>query len=319
MSRKKTTEEFIEDAKFVHGDKYDYNISVYIDAKTKLKIMCRNHGIFEQSPNSHLRNHGCPKCASELTGDLKRHSNSRFIEKSKKIHGDKYDYSQVEYIGSNTKVNIICPVHGCFSQFPGNHLYGQGCPMCGIEKHSSKRRKSLSKFLNDSKEIHKNKYDYSLVNYKNTDTKVTIICPIHGEFNQTPSNHLNGKGCFKCGLLLTTKYQKKHTTGWGVSSWDKSAQRSKRFDSFKVYIIKCWNDTESFYKVGRTFLTVHIRFNSNKSMPYCYCVIEELIFETAKEAYDKETELKRLNKEFKYLPKIEFAGMQECFYKINLH
>ena len=123
--------------------------------------------------------------------------NSIFIEKAKQIHNDKYDYSKVNYVNSRTKVCIICPTHGEFWQTPHNHLKGYGCAECGKEKsHLSKM--TTEDFIVKSKEIHGNKYDYSKACYKTCDTKVCIICPEHGEFWQTPSNHMNGSGCPKC-------------------------------------------------------------------------------------------------------------------------
>ena len=123
--------------------------------------------------------------------------NNIFIEKARQIHNDKYDYSKVNYVNSRTKVCIICPTHGEFWQTPHNHLKGYGCAECGKEKsHLSKM--TTEDFIVKSKEIHDNKYDYSKAYYKTCDTKVCIICPEHGEFWQTPSNHINGSGCPKC-------------------------------------------------------------------------------------------------------------------------
>ena len=123
--------------------------------------------------------------------------NNIFIEKARQIHNDKYDYSKVNYVNSRTKVCIICPTHGEFWQTPHNHLKGYGCAECGKEKsHLSKM--TTEDFIVKSKEIHGNKYDYSKACYKTCDTKVCIICPEHGEFWQTPSNHINGRGCPKC-------------------------------------------------------------------------------------------------------------------------
>ena len=123
--------------------------------------------------------------------------NNIFIEKARQIHNDKYDYSKVNYVNSRTKVCIICPTHGEFWQTPHNHLKGYGCAECGKEK-SHLPKITTEDFIAKSKEIHGNKYDYSKACYKTCDTKVCIICPEHGEFWQTPSNHINGSGCPKC-------------------------------------------------------------------------------------------------------------------------
>ena len=123
--------------------------------------------------------------------------NNIFIEKARQIHNDKYDYSKVNYVNSRTKVCIICPTHGEFWQTPHNHLKGYGCAECGKEK-SHLPKITIEDFISKSKERHGNKYDYSKAYYKTWDAKVCIICPEHGEFWQTPSNHINGSGCPKC-------------------------------------------------------------------------------------------------------------------------
>jgi hypothetical protein len=116
-----------------------------------------------------------------------------FIDKSIKLHGDKYDYSNVNYINSRTKIDILCPKHVIFAQKPNSHLNGSGCPNCvGVKK------KVLQEFINDAIKIHGDKYDYSNVNYINNSTKVAINCKKHGEFLQTPHIHLNGSGCSIC-------------------------------------------------------------------------------------------------------------------------
>lgn len=123
-----------------------------------------------------------------------------FIERSRNIHKNKYDYSKVEYINLTTKVYIICPIHGGFWQRPKDHLSGQGCKQCFYEK--SQKEQSLTKetFIEKAQAIHGDKYDYSKVKYVNNHTKVCIICPEHGEFWQLPNNHIKGRGCRLCGL-----------------------------------------------------------------------------------------------------------------------
>lgn len=130
---------------------------------------------------------------------MKKYTNESFIEKAKQVHGDKYDYSKVNYVNASTKVTIICPKHGEFTITPGNFLYGQGCRFCGIEKRQNDRKMSLDEFVTRAKQVHGDKYDYSKVEYINCDTNVCIICPEHGEFWQTPYKHIHEKnGCPKC-------------------------------------------------------------------------------------------------------------------------
>ncbi len=180
--KKLTNNEFIEKSINVHGNKYDYSLVVYINSRTKVKIVCPEHGIFEQKPNSHLQGQKCFKCM-ETKKTLKS-----FIEESNIIHNNKYDYSLVKYKNAHTKVKIICPEHGVFEQTPNVHITKK----CGCKKCSDKNQQlSKDEFIIKSNILHNNKYDYSLVEYVGTYNKVKIICPIHGVFEQTPNNHMN--------------------------------------------------------------------------------------------------------------------------------
>ena len=123
----------------------------------------------------------------------RRLTKEEFIEKARQVHGDKYDYSKVEYKNNKTKICIVCPIHGEFWQRPNDHLNGRGCDKCG-----GTATMTLQDFIEKSNIIHKNKYDYSKVEYTNYETKVYIVCPKHGEFWQNPHSHLNGCGCPKC-------------------------------------------------------------------------------------------------------------------------
>ena len=195
---RKTFEEFIEKAILVHGDKYDYSKVNYIDTDYKVIIICKIHGEFEQRPHNHLIGQGCHKCGIILATNKNRKTFEEFIEKSILVHGDKYDYSKADYINGNTKIIIICKVHGEFEQIPQCHLIGQGCSKCSHINGAEKRKTTLEEFIEKSILVHGDKYDYSKVKYIDTDTKVIIICKIHGEFEQRPCSHLNGNSCSKC-------------------------------------------------------------------------------------------------------------------------
>jgi very-short-patch-repair endonuclease len=189
---RKSSKEFIRDAKQIHGDEYDYSKVEYINNKKKVEIICNKHGGFLQRPDRHLMGQGCPVCRYEKSAVANSSSKDTFIEKANKIHNNKYDYSKVEYINNHTKVCIICPEHGEFWQTPRGHLQGKGCSKC------VGRNRTVDEFVNIAKKIHNDKYDYSKVEYKGSNEKVCIICPEHGEFWQTPHGHLNGKGCMLC-------------------------------------------------------------------------------------------------------------------------
>lgn len=128
----------------------------------------------------------------------KRKTTEQFIIDARTVHGDKFDYSKVEYKGNKIPITIICPKHGEFQQIPNNHLHGQGCPICKYEKFSLEQRSTTEEFIKKAQAIHGIKYDYSKVEYVNNRTPVTIICPLHGEFQQTPKSHLKGCECNKC-------------------------------------------------------------------------------------------------------------------------
>lgn len=203
--RKSKEQKFIQKACTIHNNKYNYNNVHFLTLNQKVKIICPIHGEFEQSPNIHLQGCGCPKCSHRSF----KYSNEEWINKVKKIHNNKYDYSKVQYINKETPVCIICPKHGEFWQRAESHLLGCGCEKCGKESSANKQALNIKEFIEKSCEIHNFKYDYSKVEYVNNHTKVCIICPEHGEFWQTPHNHLQGLGCSKCKLKSQTKLYEK--------------------------------------------------------------------------------------------------------------
>ena len=193
---KLTNEQFKERATEKHKGKYDYSKAEYINANTKICIICLIHGEFWQVAGKHLGGYGCPKCG-------RTHTTEEFIIKAKLVHGDKYDYSLVKYTKNYIKICIICHEkdeygieHGEFWQTPNNHLKGQICLRC------YRRVMSCSEdFIREAKLIHGDKHDYSLVDYKGMNTEVIISCLKHGEFIQTPHSHLNGCDCPKCSMF----------------------------------------------------------------------------------------------------------------------
>lgn len=191
--RRLTKEEFIEKAIKVHGNKYDYSKSIYLKNSIKVEIICKKHGDFLQTPRDHLTGVGCPKCKGEKTTLRCLGTKQSFVRKAIEIHGNKYDYSLVEYEKSNIKVDIVCAIHGVFKQRPNDHLNGKGCIFC-----SGKNKKTKDMFIKEVKILHRGFYCYDKVFYENRNSKVIIICPKHGDFLQTPASHLAGQGCPKC-------------------------------------------------------------------------------------------------------------------------
>jgi hypothetical protein len=194
-----TTDEFIERAINVHGNKFDYSKVRYVNSKTEVCIICPIHGETWQKPCKHLKNkYGCYKCSIKSRADKRKLLFDGFVKKARKIHGDKYDYSNVKYENNRVKVCIICPKHGEFWQTPDDHFTSFGCSLCANEHRAKSKTKSLEHVIEEFKNVHGNKYDYSKVKYNGCFENVCIICPKHGEFWQTPDNHLHGRGCPIC-------------------------------------------------------------------------------------------------------------------------
>lgn len=208
VSMKSNTQQFIKKAVEKHGDRYDYSLVDYINNCTKVKIICKEHGIFEQIPTNHLlKGNGCRRCHINKT----KLTTKEFIERANKIHENEYDYSLVDYINTETKIKIICKEHGEFEQTPHRHLAGDGCKKCGMIKlkDNSHNRLSQEEFIKKANLIHNYRYDYSLVDYKNARTKIEIICKNHGKFEQKPKDHLHQRqGCPQCPTFISKPHQK---------------------------------------------------------------------------------------------------------------
>ena len=164
MAKKKTKEQFISEAVLIHGNKYDYSKFNYQNAHYKSIIICPEHGEFWQTPHEHISGkQGCPKCGIKKCTEIHTSNTQEFIEKAKQIHGDKYDYSKVEYINNHTKICIICPEHGEFWQIPNSHLNGHGCPICA----RNYCRLNYNIFIERANKIHNNRYTYPEFIYRN--------------------------------------------------------------------------------------------------------------------------------------------------------
>jgi len=202
LASRLTTGEFIERAKKVHGDLYDYSNTTYTTSSNKVEIVCKEHGSFFILPAGHTSGKGCAKCAG-----IAKSSTEEFIAKAKKVYGNTYDYSLVNYTSNKNKVKIICSIHGVFQVRPNDHLMGKsGCPKCKVSK-----KLSQEEWVDKAVEKHKGYYSYNKVKYIDSTTKVSITCPKHGEFLQIPSNHLAGQGCSKCA--------KRGTDGDAIYIW----------------------------------------------------------------------------------------------------
>jgi len=206
--RKKTTEEFIMEAKLKHpGDVYDYSKVNYTGKDKPVTIICIKHGDFEQIAKVHLHGSGCDACGIERRCLLQKTGLTVFIERAKQIHGeDTYDYSMVEYVNGKTKVIIICKIHKEFLQTPENHYKG-GCKKCGDILRGVNRKFTKEQIIKMSREVHGDTYDYSNIEYNNGIIE-NIICKEvgHMPFSQLRHNHINCRGgCKPCADALRGK------------------------------------------------------------------------------------------------------------------
>lgn len=302
MRKRTTTEEFINKSNLIHNNKYDYSKTFYTKNNNKVIITCPIHGDFEQRPYNHYQQ-GCNKCGVEKRSELRKRPLVEFIKQGNKIHNNKYDYSKVVYTNSNNKVIITCPIHGDFEQKPTSHLNGNGCVKCSGIKKTILQSSDKNEFIIKAKKIHGDNYDYSKVIYNKSYIKVTITCHEHGDFEQIPNSHLKGRGCPICGLKIKG--------GWTTTKWLDKSIKSKNFDSFKFYIVECFDNNERFIKIGRTFKTVKKRFEGK--IPYKIISINEIIFSTHIEAFNFETLVKQILKDYRYTPTKKFGGMYECY------
>jgi len=242
-----------------------------------------------------------------MENNTRRLTANNFIERANIKHNYEYTYNLVDYKNNNTDVIIDCPIHGEFKQTPKNHLNGSKCPICSKTLRGLNRRKTIMNFINEANKIHNDKYGYLKSIYKDSHTKLIIDCPIHGEFKQKPMAHLTLKqGCPNCHYDKV----KNNAPSWTKINWVNSGEKSINFDSFKLYVIRCSNENESFYKVGRTYNKLNKRFSQ---IPYTIEVVKLITSMDGGYIFELEKRLKNKYKKLKYIPLINFGGKHECF------
>lgn len=190
-----TTEQVIEKFKEKHKEAYIYDNVVYHRINEKVEVICPIHGIFNIAPSKHIIGQGCPKCGIIKKSRSQLTSEEVFIERSNKVHNNKYIYTKV-YINGNlhNKVTITCPIHGDFTQIAQDHLNGHGCPLCAIENC----KLTTEELIEKANKVHNNKYGYNKTIANGYKNEIIITCPIHGDFKQTIESHLKGSGCHIC-------------------------------------------------------------------------------------------------------------------------
>ena len=297
------TESFINKAKSIHGDKYDYSSSVYVNAITKIKIICPIHGEFLQSPHDHNNNKGCFKCGIESTISSRFISIDDIAKKLLQIHPNIKILNRIPEDPTRVLVE---------DEFNIKYIVQ-------LYKLLNGKIPSVRSALNPSEafkikamNIHNGLYSYEHLIYVNSKSNVIITCPKHGDFNQSPAKHLSGQGCWDCAREKIYSSNRKSPTGWTISDWIKAGESSKTFIGYRVYILDCFNDNERFIKIGRTFNPINIRYMCDSRMPYEYNIITE-IEGGAHHMFKLESKLKRLCKAFRYSVRIPFGGQYECF------
>ena len=380
MGVKCDTSCFIEKAIKVHGDKYDYSLVNYVDNKTKVKIICPIHGVFEQQPNDHTSHkNGCRKCSQEIQKQKVSKTTEEVIQKFKRQYGDKYDYSKFEYNGVHNKSIVICNLHGEFSisanshhqgvecnkckrlqtkikkgqtfyksliseddffqranekhkgkydytdtkyidynsyiefrckkhdckiqQIAKSHLYNKGgCKMCKKEAVCNKHLKTPQDFINQSTYKHDGYYNYDKSNYVNSKTKLIITCPLHGDFEQNPNDHLNGHGCKNCGQKGST---------YNITKAERNKEDWSKIQTV-LYLIELKSNEEHYLKIGISN-EKELRHSVLERVSKCKIVGSLLIdIDLYNAVIIEQTTLKDM-KDCKYVPMHNYPGYTECF------
>jgi hypothetical protein len=205
--------EFVEKARKVHGNKYEYVEASYTKSEAKLTIICPEHGPFTQQGGSHLATRGCPSCARIRTNNAHNISFEEFLRRARAAHGEKYQYVKSSYTVSDNKLTIICPKHGPFQQSGYSHMQGRGCDKCAHEKMAEKRKMPFAEFVRSARAVHGDKYEYDESSFMGAQDKMIIRCPKHGVFSQRAYSHIKGSGCQQCGHEKSIRTKMRQSKG----------------------------------------------------------------------------------------------------------
>lgn len=294
--RKLTHEEYLK--KLEKGSSFYRNgefelVSDYVNSRTPILVK-NKYGVCSVSPNN-LRKNTPPSIQTAVN------KNEYCKNQFKEVHGDKYDYSKINYIVNDIKLTIICPEHGEFEQSAHCHLIGQGCYECVRYSRLDGRRLTVEKFIKNANKVHNNKYNYSNIKKINGNkTPLPILCNMHGEFKQSANSHLKGRGCPTCYL---------ENNGYNRGKFVYFAKNSECV----LYLLECFNEEEKFLKIGITSKSIKSRFSGNKKLPYDFKILKKLKSLNSSCIWDEEVLLKRKFKKYKYSPDIKFKGYTECF------
>jgi len=310
-NKTKSQEQFISEITEIYGSKYDYSKVKYINNNEKVCIICKIHGEFWSYAGNLLAKHGCAKCHHDKMQEDRSLNYDEIINKIKKVHGDTYDLSLFDYstyVNLYTKIPLICKKHGAFEIQLSNLAYGSksGCQKCGDERNAERCRFTKDQAIENLYKKHGDKYEFSIKKYDNNMSKVRCICKIHGAFSMTYSSLASGSECRKCSH---------NDVGWTINKWLKLGRNSDSYDYYKVYFIRCWDDYECFYKIGRTFQKISQRFCGDKAMPYKWEVIHKIESHDGKKIFRLEHKFHKMHSlaNLSYKPNMHFGGDSECF------
>ena len=290
-----TTEEFVERARRVHGDRFDYSQTKYRNSDTPVVIDCRIHGAFSQIPYNHLAGKGCKHCAGN-----QRRPVEETLRRLQSIHGNLYLYDLSTFTNTKQRLKATCKLHGRFTVSYYKHLKGAGCPECS--RHY--QHKAGEYFVKRARAIHGRKYRYG--KYAGAAKKMRITCSVHGVFKQSPASHLQGHGCPGCA-----NDRKKLLAKGGYSTeffllHPEMAQRPAT-----LYLVEFAKPGESFLKIGITRTSVQSRLKSGYRK-YSWRILASKALPLY-EAFQLEQKLLTEFKAFQVFPRQDnFVGKTEC-------
>jgi hypothetical protein len=237
----------------------------------------------------------------------KKLTTQEFIDKATIIHNGKYTYENTVYTNAVSPVVITCPIHGDFTLSKARaHTNSKcGCPDCNKFK-----RLTQESFIEKANKAHNGFYSYEKTVVDKAHDKVTITCPIHGDFEQQAYVHIQKHGCPECGKLITADKKSELPDIWSYRGWEESGSTSKHFVGYSLYVIRCIGEGEDFLKIGKTFMPVTKRFNN--TMPYKW-TLEYLVQGPALNISALEKSLHAFFKPYAYIPTKKFHGSKECF------
>ena len=295
----KGRDEFTKEMFEKYGDNYDVSNMNYINTKTEIEILCKQHGLFKKKPCDLLTGNACKKCGKRA--HTKSSNKEIFVDEAKKVYGDKDDYTNTNIVSSKDKIIVRCTKHNyTFKKGIKTYLEGWGCPKCSAENYRRLRAIPKEEYYKRVSEVHNNKYTY-IDDFTTLKYAITFYCEEHGRQRRNANNHLSGAGCKKCNNY-GQKTDKLTRDGYINTA-------NGRITS--LYLIECKSESEQFYKIGKTFKGVKSRF-SGKLLPYDYIILF-IHNGNAGEIWDLEESLHIKFKKYSYKPNLFFSGFSECY------